>query len=358
MNPGIVIGMIVGLLLLIGGAEALIRGAAQAGRAVGLPPIVIGLTIVAFATSSPELAVSVQAAFAGQADLALGNVIGSNIVNILLILGMAATIAPLRVAEQLLRLDVPLMIGLSILIFLFGFDGQISRLEGLSLVGLAVGYTVFAIRQSRRESAAVQAEYIREYGQRPQTGQAFLIQLALMVIGLVGLVWGAQWLVEGATAIAQALGVSDLIVGLTIVAVGTSLPEVAASVVASLRKERDIAVGNAIGSNIFNLVGVLGLTASLAPAGIPVPADALRVDMPVMIFAAVACLPIFFAYGQITRGEGLLFLGGYGLYLLYIILTATQNSYVELFRNVIVLAVLPLTVVFLLVRVIHTWRRR
>lgn len=348
---------VVGLGLLIGGAEVLVRGAAGLAAAVGISPLVIGLTVVSFATSSPELAVSLQSTFSGQANIALGNVVGSNIFNVLFILGLSALIAPLIVAQQLVRLDVPIMIGISFLMLLLGLDGRIGRIDGLLLFAGIVAYIVFAIRQSRKESADVQAVYEEEYG--PTNGKnarQLMLNLVLIVGGLALLVLGSRWLVDGAVEIAQFFGVSELIIGLTIIAAGTSLPEVAASVVAALRGERDIAVGNVVGSNLFNILAILGLTGVFAPGGITVPTAVLGFDIPVMIAVAVACLPIFFTGYMIARWEGALFLGYYLAYTLFLVLDATGHDALPLYSDIMMLFVLPLTGITLAVLAVRALR--
>lgn len=313
----------VGLVLLVVGAEVLVRGAAKLAAAIGISPLVIGLTVVAFGTSAPEMAVSTMSGLSGQANIALGNVVGSNIFNVLFILGLSALVSPLVVAQKLVRIDVPLMILASIAAYLFSLNGVIAFREGLILFSGIIVYTVFLIRQSRRESQAVQAEYAQEYGDKePLSPKTVLKDSALILLGLSLLVLGSKWLVDGAVAVAQRLGVSDLIIGLTIVAAGTSLPELATSVVASLRGERDIAVGNVVGSNLFNLLAVLGLAGMVSPGGIAVSHQALRVDMPVMIAVAAVCLPIFFSGSRISRREGTLLLAGYIAYTAWLILTA------------------------------------
>jgi cation:H+ antiporter len=349
----ITIGLfLLGLVLLIAGADLLVRGASSLAVALRISPLVIGLTIVAYGTSAPELAVSVQSGFAGQGDLALGNVVGSNIFNVLLILGLSATVAPLVVSRQLVRSDVPLMIGVSLLFLLLALDGSISRWDGLLLFAGAIGYTTYTIIQSRREQQ-LQATP----ASTPRSGATFwLVQVGMLLVGLGMLVLGARWLVNGAVAFAEALGVSELIIGLTIVAAGTSLPEVATSVLASLRGERDIAVGNVVGSNIFNLLSVLGLTALVSPGAIPVSGAALAFDIPVMLAVMIACLPIFFTGYVIARWEGLLFLGYYVAYTLYLILNATQHASLPLFNTVMLVFVLPLTAITLLLLALRAWR--
>jgi cation:H+ antiporter len=359
MDASVFLFLIAGLVLLIAGAELLVRGAARLAAAFGISPLVIGLTVVAFGTSSPELAVSLQSAAAGQADIALGNVVGSNIFNILFILGISAAIIPLVVAQQLVRLDVPLMIGISALVYLFGLNGQIGRLEGALLFAGIVAYTVFLIRQSRKESKAIQDEYAQEYGDRqPHDARQYIVNAVFVVAGLALLILGARWLVDSAVSLAQALGLSELIIGLTIIAAGTSMPEVATSIVAAVRGERDIAVGNVVGSNIFNILAVLGLTSLLAPNGVSVPAPALAFDIPVMIAVAVACLPIFFTGFKVARWEGWLFLGYYAVYVLYLILDATQHDALPLFSTAMLVFVVPITVLTLAVFVVRDARKR
>ncbi|MCB0155216.1 MAG: calcium/sodium antiporter [Anaerolineae bacterium] len=348
---------VVGFVLLVFGAELLVRGASKLAVAVGISPLVVGLTVVAFGTSAPELAVSIFSASSGAADIAIGNVVGSNIANVLLILGLSAAIAPLVVAQQLIRLEIPLMIGLSGLVWVMGRDGRLSWLDGLILASGAVAYTVFAIYQSRKESRAIQEEYTQEFGETAaKTPTKIVQQLGLIVVGLALLLLGANWLVNGAVTIAEYFGVSQLVIGLTVVAVGTSLPELATSVVASMRGERDIAVGNIVGSNIFNILTVLGLSAFVSPNGVAVSAAALQFDIPVMIAVAVACLPIFFTGHMIARWEGLVFFGYYILYTLYLILNAADYQALPTFNWITLLFVIPLTVLALVVSVIQSVR--
>lgn len=351
--------LIAGLVLLIAGAEALVRGSSRLAAAAGISPLVIGLTVVAFGTSSPELAVSVKAALAGQTDITVGNVVGSNIFNVLFILGLAALVTPLIVSQQLLRLDVPLMIAASLVFMALGADGTLGRLDGLLLFGGLVAYTVFLIFQSRREAKPVQDTYEAAYGvEKARSPLAWLANLGWTIGGLVLLVIGAAWLVDAAVVIARRLGLSELIVGLTIVAAGTSLPEVAASIVAGIRGERDIAVGNVIGSCLFNLMGVAGLAGLTAPEGLSVSAAALRFDIPVMAAAAVACLPIFFTGYCIGRWEGALFLAYYIAYSLYLILDAAGHDGLGAFAAAMTWFVMPLTAVTLAVVTLRAWRHR
>lgn len=348
-----------GLVILVAGAEAFVRGASRLAAMIGISPLIIGLTIVALGTSSPEIAVSVQAAVSGQADIALGNVVGSNIANVALILGLSALIAPLVVAQQLIRLDVPIMIGASVLLLLLGLNGTLSRLDGMLFLAIGLAYTGFLIRQSRTESRAIQEEYAQEFGPPPtRERHRWGINVAFIVGGLVLLVVGSRWFVAGATTIATAFGISQLVIGLTVVAVGTSLPEVATSLVATMRGERDIAVGNVVGSNIFNIFFVLGLAGTVAPGGIGVSLGALQLDIPVMIALTVACLPIFFTGNLIARWEGGVFLGYYAAYAAYLVLNATHSGALPLFAQVVGAFMIPLTVVTLLTVTVREIRAR
>ena len=360
MDPMAILLLIAGLVILIVGAEALVRGASRLAAALGISPLVIGLTVVAFGTSSPEMAVSVQSALSGQGDIALGNVVGSNIFNVLFILGVSALITPLVVAQQLVRIDVPLMIVVSALVWLLAMDGALGLWEGVLLFTGIIVYTVFLIWQSRRESKAVQEEYAAEFGEREtRTWQHTAINILLAVGGLALLVLGARWLVDGATQLARFFGVSDLIIGLTIVAAGTSLPEVAASIVAALRGERDIAVGNVVGSNIFNLLAVLGLAGIVAPSpGLAVAPGVLAIDLPFMVAVAVACLPIFVTGGIVARWEGVVFLGYYVAYTAYLILTATEHPNLPQYQTFLLLFIVPLTVLTLVVSLMQEMRNR
>jgi cation:H+ antiporter len=353
-----------GLIALVAGAQVLVRGASRLALSFGISPLVVGLTVVAFGTSAPELAVSVRSAWGGQVDIALGNVVGSNIFNVLFILGLSALFAPLVVAPQLIRQEVPIMLGASLLLFVLAINGSIDRLEGALLFGLLIAYTVFLIRQSRRESRATQDEYAQEFALEPDVPNAatwdrhWSVQLALIAGGLVLLILGANWLVDAAVTFARVLGLSEVVIGLTIVAIGTSLPEVATSLVATLRGERDIAVGNVIGSNMFNILGVLGVSSLLAPDALPVGQAMLNFDLPVMIAVAVACLPIFFTGHLISRWEGALFLFYYAAYTAYLLLAAQQHHAAAAYGTVMMSFVLPLTAVTLVVIAWREWRRR
>lgn len=335
---------IIGLIFLIIGAEALVKGASRLAALFGISPLVIGLTVVAFGTSSPELAVSLKSALSDQASIAVGNVVGSNIFNVLFILGISALIVPLVVSHQLVRLDVPLMILLSIIVLILALDQNISRIDGLLLVIGLVIYISFLIYQSRKETITNKNENNKESLDN-STKSKWTKNISLILIGLALLVIGSGWLVDGAVSFAKSLGVSELIVGLTIVAAGTSLPEVVTSIIAALHGERDIAVGNVVGSNIFNIMCVLGLTSVIAPDGIAVSTAVIGFDIPVMIGVALACLPIFFTGHLISRKEGFLLLGYYVAYTLYLVLAASHHDALPMFSNIMLYFVIPVSVI-------------
>lgn len=345
--------LVLGLAGLVAGGECLIRGASRMAARLGVSPLLIGLTVVAYGTSAPELAVALQ----GQPDITMGNVVGSNIFNVLGILGLSATITPLVVAQQLVRFDVPLMIGASFLLGLCGMDGGIGRSDGLLFCLLAVAYTALAIRKGRAESTAVENEYEQHYG-RGARRSVWAANIALIVSGLVLLVFGSRWMLSGAVSTARAMGVSELVIALTIVAVGTSLPEVTTSVLAAYKGERDIAVGNVVGSNLFNILWVLGLAAIVSPKAITVSPAALAFDLPVMIAVAVACLPIFLTGHEIARWEGFLFMGYYTAYVCYLVLTATRHHLLPAFSHAMLAFVIPVTVLTLVVSLTRSLRRQ
>jgi cation:H+ antiporter len=340
---------VAGLGLLVLGAEALVRGASRLAAALGVSPLVIGLTVVAYGTGAPEIAVTVQAGFTGRPDIGLGNVVGSNVFNVLAVLGVSAMIVPLVVTRRLVRLEVLVMIGVSFLLLLLALDGSLGRFDGGLLLGGAVAYGIFAFVRGRVD-AAPPGEARQEDPPLPaaeRKPRRVPLQVALILAGLVLLVLGSRWLVDGAVAIAGAVGLSELVIGLTVVAVGTGLPEAATSVVAALRGERDIAVGNIVGSNIFNVLAVLGLAGLVSPGGLAVSPAALGFDIPVMIAVALACLPIFYTGHMIARWEGALFFGYYVVYVAYLVLRATDHDALAGFELVMLAFVLPITAVTL-----------
>jgi len=338
-----------GLILLVAGGEALVRGASTLAVRAGISPLVVGLVVVSAATSAPELAVTVGAVLSGEPDIALGNVVGSNIANILLILGISALVLPLVIKRQIVRFDLPVMLGMSILLVVVSLDGEIGLLDGVLLLAGLIVHAVMSIVIGRREVAAG----VEGAGTAPipVPGKPVPLWLAvtLLIVGIGLLVLGAQFLVDGAVSIATGLGVSSLVVGLTVVAIGTSLPELATSIIAVRRGERDMAVGNIVGSNIFNIGMVLGLPAIIFGQGIPVPAAAIALDLPLMVAAAIALVPIAFTGFVIARWEGGLFVALYVAYTLYLILASTQHAALDGFTDVMLWFVLPLIALTLVV---------
>ena len=345
-----------GLTLLVIGADILVRGASKLAMSVGISPLVVGLTIVAFGTSAPEVAVSVGAILDGKTDIAIGNVVGSNIFNVLFILGISALITPLVVNIQLIRQEVPTMLGASLLLLALTLDGRLSFLDGGFLFALLLAYTVFLVVQSRRETQAAKDEFAEEI-KPAQTGawdSHWAVQIGLIAAGLLALVFGSDYLVQASVNFAKAMGVSDLVIGLTIVAAGTSMPEVATSITAAIKGERDIAVGNVVGSNTFNILGCLGLSGLVSrDLGLAMAPSLLAFDIWVMLAVALACLPVFMTGREIARWEGGVFLGYYIAYVAYLLLAAQQHDVLPVFSSVMMSFVVPLTVVTLVVVVIR-----
>ena len=373
--------IVLGLVLLVAGGELLVRGASGLATRIGMSSLVVGLTVVAFATSAPELAVTLGAVMGGEPGLAVGNVVGSSIANVLMILGSSAIILPLLVKVQLVRIDIPFMAALSILFLLLAIDGGFSRVDGLILLVLLVLYIAVAIILSRRDGhvddlrgpgASIATASAGRVGQTARTTGDTMTEavedveargsigrdVVLVLIGVALLVVGANILVKGATGIATAFGVSDLIVGLTVVAIGTSLPELATSIVAVRRGQRDLAVGNVVGSNIFNIGAVAGLAAMISPTGLPVPESALALDIPLMIAASVVLLPLAFTGSVIARWEGGLLVALYVSYLLYTVLAAAERPILQGFTTVMLWFITPLVVLTVISTVVHEISRR
>lgn len=363
----------VGVGLLTAGAEILVRGAVGISFRMGLSPLVVGLTVVAFGTSFPEAAVSVGSALTDRGSLALGNAVGSNVFNVLVILGASSLVVPLVVQRQLVRLDLPVMLGSALLLTLVLADGTLARGDGLVLLGLAVVYTAVLVHLGRKEgSSAPEAAHPAPPGHGPGArpgaqateahsapaeagpghgpvaspeprARTLPADLGLVAVGVGLLLLGAHFLVTGASEVARSLGASELVVGLTVVAAGTSLPEVATSLMAAWRGQRDMAVGNVVGSNTFNALFVLGAGGALAPAPIQVPPGLLTFDLPVMIAVSLACFPIFFTGWSISRREGLVFLLYYVAYLAYLVAHSADHPAEEIIRTGVLWYAAPLT---------------
>ncbi len=346
----------IGLVLLVIGADLLVKGAARLAASFGIPTLVIGLTVVAFGTSAPELAVSVKAAFAGQAELAIANAVGSNIFNVLFILGAAALIMPLIISRQLIRQDVPIMVAVSVVAVLMVQDGQINRYEAAILTLGLVTYTWFLFRQGKKQGIENTGDdEVEEMLKEPHpTWQ----NLAFVIGGLALLVLGARWLVESAVELATAWGVNEAVIGLTIVAAGTSLPEVVTSIVATIRGERDIAVGNVVGSNIFNILCVLGLSGLVSPTPLLAGEQMSQIDIPVMLAVAALCVPLFFAGAILNRIEGAMFLVLYVAYTWFLVAMALQKPYLQQLQEGILYGLVPLVIAYVLISLAYDFRKK
>lgn len=348
--------LLAGLALLVLGAEWLVKGASRLALSFGISSLVVGLTVVAYGTSAPEMSVSVMSSLQGKSEMAVGNIVGSNIFNVLFILGISALVTPLIVDGQLIRLDVPVMILSSLVMVIMCADGVISRWDGMLLLGGAVFYTYWLIRMSRRKSLAPQLNEPEESDQPPVVKGNHGANLLWIVVGLGLLILGSRWLVDSAIVIARAWGMSETIIGLTIIAAGTSLPEVATSVIASFRGERDIAVGNVVGSNVFNILSVGGLSGLVSTHGLIVSDSIVRFDLPFMLAVAVACFPIFLRGFVISRANGLFFLAYYVAYTCYLIMEATNHEGLPVFSKAMFEFVAPLTAVMLISFLVFEWR--
>jgi cation:H+ antiporter len=303
-----------GIAILSYGADLFVRGASGVAERFGISPLVIGLVIVGFGTSTPELAVNVGAAVSGSTDIAIGNVVGSNIANVGVILGLAAVVAPLAVQLRIVRVELPIVIGISFLLWALASFGEIKRWEGAIMLAAFGAFFWYLVKTSKDEPAVVQQEYTAE---NPPRGEGWK-SVAFIVVGLGGLMGGAHLAVEAAVGLARIIGLSELVIGLTIVAIGTSLPELASSVAAARRGHADIAIGNVLGSNIYNILFVLGATSVIAP--LPTTAPTLMwLDIPVMIAFAVVLAPMMMMGLKITRWNGALLLSGYTAYVAYLL---------------------------------------
>ncbi|MCI3947055.1 K+-dependent Na+/Ca+ exchanger related-protein [Pseudomonas syringae] len=342
--------MLSGLLLLLIGAELSVRSAVHLAAIFKVRPLIIGLTVVAMGTSAPQMAVSLQAAFSDNTDIAVGSVIGGNIFNVLVILGLCSLIIPLRVARQVVRVDIPLMIGACLLAIGLSWSGEFSQFDGaLLLTGLLVCLIII----------------IRQGGHTPRHGNAATTEkprtftrMAMLVVGLLMLTAGGHLLVSASVVMAIHLGLSERIVGLTVIAIGTSLPALMTSLIAALRGERDIAVGNVIGSNLFNLLGVLGVTALVAPVPLTISPNALVFDLPVMLGVSLLCVPLFYSGYRIDRIEGLLLLALYLTYGLHILAISTGMALASRLESGMLTFVLPVLGLIVAWRTVRAWRRQ
>lgn len=315
-----------GLVVMIAGAELMVRGGTWIAARLGISPIVIGLTVVAIGTSAPELAVGIDAVLHGNGDLAVGNIAGTNVVNILLILGLSAAIRALAISSETTRLHLPAIVAASFLLLFMAFDGSLSRIDGGILVGASLMYTAAVVYVSRRESRAVEPPFVNDAEGRagpPATRHSIAANLSFLVVGIVIIVAAADWLVEGSIDLARIWGVPVEFIGLTIIAIGTSSPELVTTIVSTLRNQRDIAIGNLLGSSAYNILFILGVTCLFPSSPVPVARSLIAVDIPVMTAVALLCIPVFYSNREVSRLEGVLFVSAYMAYLIYLIVTRT-----------------------------------
>ncbi|WP_074886486.1 calcium/sodium antiporter [Pseudomonas graminis] len=348
------IELVCGLLLMIIGAQLSVRAAVALAALLKTRPLFLGLTVVALGSSAPQLAVGLQAAFTDSTDIAVGSVIGSNIFNVLVTLGLSALIIPLRVARQLVRVDLPLMIVATALVAALAWNGELSALDGVVLLLGMAAYLFVVVRQF-----AHGARHVPRTDLEPRRRiWPLLGRLALMACGLALLTLGSHLLVGAAVSVALDLGLSERVIGLTVIAVATSLPALMTSLVAALRGERDIAVGNIIGSNLFNLLGVLGITALISTGPLSISPNALDFDLPVMLGVAALCVPLFYSGYRITRLEGLLLLGLYAVYGLHIVSFTTGMPLAERLERLMIHYALPVIALCVVVGTVRAWRRQ
>ncbi len=317
--------IVAGLILLVVGAEMLVRSGTRLAIQLGISPVIIGLTIVALGTSTPELAIGIDSVISGNGDLAIGNIAGTNVVNILLILGLSAAISPLALRPATLWLDLPMIVVASALLLVMAWDGSLTRTEGIVLVLVAFAYTAAIVQVARRESYAVKASFAKGLPETPAPSDfrsTTAFNVIILVVSIVILVVSADRLVTGAVDLARIWGVSDAFIGLTIVAIGTSAPELVTTIISTLKRERDIAIGNLLGSSVYNILFILGVTCTI-PAETPVAQSLIDVDIPVMAAVAFVCIPIFVSGRKISRVEGGLFVAAYVAYLSYLVVART-----------------------------------
>ena len=351
----IAIIFIAGLAALVGGAELFLKGVDHFGVKWRISPLIMGLTVVAFATGAPELAISLQAAASGNADLVLGNIIGSNIANILLILGISALIRPLVVKLRVVQIDVPIVIAASVLLYVVAMDGKLTTLDGVWLLLGLVAYSIFTFFQIKKERKENRQETdLEEEAKKLLTGWKFYVKnIGFLIIGMGLIIQGSSWMVDSAVEIATILGLSELVIGLTIVSIGTSLPEVATSIATIRKGNTDMAVANVLGSNLYNILLTLGLTVVIAPNVLDVSGAAIVFDLPFMVAVSIACIPIFVSGFDITKTDGSIFLFYYGAYLTYLVLGAVNSGFVSTMEDGMLFAVIPITLIYMIWKVIN-----
>jgi cation:H+ antiporter len=312
-----------GLGALVVGAEVMVRGAASAAARLGISPIVVGLTVVSIGTSMPELAVGVVAAVEGSGALAVGNIAGTNVVNLLFVLGLSALILPLAIEMRTLRFELPVMAAAAVLVWVLAANGVLSRVDGAILMVGAIGYTYAVVRASRRETREATAEFADAYPAGKTAGPRTAVDIGMTLGGIAIVVVGAEWLVDAAVGLAREFGVSDALIGLTVVAIGTSAPELVTTVISTVRGQRDIAIGNLLGSSIYNILLILGVTCLVPAHGLALPPALVRIDIPIMVAVTLACVPIFISGRRVSRIEGGAMVVAYLAYLTFVLVTQT-----------------------------------
>ena len=314
---------VVGLGALVAGAEVMVRGATKIAARLGISPIIVGLTVVAIGTSMPEMAIGVVSASEGSGALAVGNVAGANAINLMFVLGLSALILPLAIEMRTLRSELPVMAGVAILLWVLAADGVLSRGDGFVLLTGAIVYTCAVVWAARRETREAAAEFDHTYPTVATSGRHTVLHVGMMLGGIAIIVLGAQWLVDAAVGLARAFSVSDALIGLTVVAIGTTAPELVTTVVSTVRGERDIAIGNLLGSSIYNVLLILGVTCLVPARGLQLPSALVRVDIPIMVAATLACIPIFITGRRVGRVEGGAMVAAYLAFVVFLLATQT-----------------------------------
>tara|TARA_B100000131_G_scaffold118167_1_gene115149 strand:+ start:75 stop:1169 length:1095 start_codon:yes stop_codon:yes gene_type:complete len=350
-----ILEIILGIALLFGGGELFVQGAATLAVLLGIPQLVIGLTVVSLGTSAPELFVSVGSFFKSSDALAVSNVIGSNIFNVLVVLGSSALIMPLKVESRLVRRDIPLLLAVSAAVWGMASSGKITWQSGLALlIALAIN-TIWEIRTAREEPQGIKEAEPEVNLELASNGWIKAILGILSGIFLLGI--GSEVLINGAKELASSYKWSEEVIGLTIVSAGTSMPELITSLVAALKGRTDLAIGNVVGSSLLNQLLVLGSTALLSGnQGVHVESILIQKDFPIMLFVTLACLPIFWTKGRISRLEGAALLSLYGLYLTDQLLPLTQSTIQDEFRLIVIFIILPLSLIILTLKSLRYWR--
>src|SRR5262245_30842683 len=318
-----VLQLVGGLIALVIGAELLVRSGTRLAQRFGVRPLIIGLTVVALGTSVPELAIGIDASLSGSPGLAVGNIVGANLVNILVILGLSAVLVPIALDRATVRFDLPAMTAAALLLYVLSIDGVLTRPDGIVMLLGALAYTASRVHVGRREEGGATAGPAVDDTRAAANRHRPLRQALLLLVAIVVVVTGAELLVNGAVSIADSLGISEAIVGLTIVAIGTTAPEFVTTVVSTLRGERELAIGNLVGSSIYNICAILGLTVVVASGGVPVPDEVLAADLALLVGATAAAVPVFLSGRRISRLEGGLFVAGYLVYLVWLLVART-----------------------------------